>query len=134
MKEYHALTAVCGSKVFILDSTTYHVIEIGKNVQSTSDKSCIGPNATFIFKAIHEFDNDSVNMKLKYKLNQLEKSNVDESAISDIKNKLEIYIDNLLDEANSELKREDVMMAIQGLKFGTNMLKKVLASMSKQYG
>ena len=36
-------------------------------------------------------------MKVKYISNQLEKSNVDESTISDIKNKLEIYIEDLLD-------------------------------------
>ena len=36
-------------------------------------------------------------MKVKYISNQLEKSNVGESTISDIKNKLEIYIEDLLD-------------------------------------
>ena len=36
-------------------------------------------------------------MKVKYISNQSEKSNVDESTISDIKNKLEIYIEDLLD-------------------------------------
>ena len=36
-------------------------------------------------------------MKVKYISNKLEKSNVDESTISDIKNKLEIYIEDLLD-------------------------------------
>ena len=36
-------------------------------------------------------------MKVKYISNLLEKSNVDESTISDIKNKLEIYIEDLLD-------------------------------------
>ena len=134
LKEYHVVAAVCGSKVIVLGSNTYHVLEASKNVQSTSDESCIGPNATVVFKAIHEFNNDSLNMKVKYISNQLEKSNVDESAISDITNKLEIYIDDLRDEVNSELKREDVMIAIQGLKFGNSMFKKVLASMSKQYG
>ena len=134
MKEYHTVAAVCGSKVIVVGSSTYHVLETGKNVQSTSDESCIGPNATVNFKAIHEFDNDSLIMKVKYISNQLEKSNVDESTISDITNKLEIYIDDLLDEVNSELKREDVMMAIKGLKFETSMFKKLLASMSKQHG
>ena len=32
------------------------------------------------------------------------------------------------------LQRQDVTMAIQGLKFETSMFKKVLASVSKQYG
>ena len=73
-------------------------------------------------------------MKVKYISIQLEKSNVDESTISDIKNELEIYIDDLLDEVNSELKREDVLMAIQGLKFETSIFKNVLVSISKQYG
>ena len=36
-------------------------------------------------------------MKVKYISNQLEKSNVDEPTISDIKNKFEIYIEDLLD-------------------------------------
>ena len=36
-------------------------------------------------------------MKVKYISNQLEKSNVDASTISDIKNKFEIYIEDLLD-------------------------------------
>ena len=134
IKEYHAVAAVCGSKVIVLGSNTHHVLEVGKNVQSTSDESCIGPNATVIFKAIYEFDNDSLNMKVKYISIQLEKSNVDESTISDIKNELEIYIDDLLDEVNSELKREDVLMAIQGLKFETSIFKNVLVSISKQYG
>ena len=57
----------------------------------------LGSDATVIFNAIHEFDNDSLNMKVKYISNQLEKSNVEKSTISDIKTKLEIYIDNLLD-------------------------------------
>ena len=121
------------SKKIVLGSNTYHVLEVDKNVQSTSDKSCIGPNAMVIFESIHEFDNDSLNIKVWYKSNQLEKSNVDKSTISEIKNKLEIYIHNLLDEVNSELKRENVMMAIQGLKFETSMLKKVLASTRRQY-
>ena len=58
IKEYHATAAVCGNKVIALGSNTYHVLKVGKNAQSTSDESCIGPNATVIFKAIYEFDND----------------------------------------------------------------------------
>ena len=105
MKEHHAVAAVCGSKVIVLGSNTHNVLEVGENVQPTSDESCVGPNATVIF-------NYSLNMKVQYISIQLEKSNVDESTIFDIKNKLEICIDDLLDEGNSELKREDVLISI----------------------
>ena len=88
---------VCWGKIIVLGTNTYHVLELGRNVQSTSDESCIEPNATVIFNIIHKSDNKSLNMKVKYISNQLEKSNVDESTISDIKNKLEIYIEDLLD-------------------------------------
>lgn len=64
IKEYHAVAAVFRSKKIVLGSNTYHVLEVDKNVQSTSDKSCIGPNAMVIFESIHEFDNDSLNIKV----------------------------------------------------------------------
>ena len=97
LKNYHAVAAVCRGKIIVLGTNTYDVLEVCKNVQSTSDESCIDPNTTVIFKIIHKSDNKSLNMKVKYISNQLEKSNVDESTISDIKNKFEIYIEDLLD-------------------------------------